>query len=209
MERLVMAKLVAIHPQNPQPRLVAQVVDVLKSGGVIVYPTDSGYALGTSLGNKNGLEKIRQIRSLSKRHDFTLMMRDLSHIGEYAKLDNNAFRLLKKILPGAYTFILQGTRDVPKRLLHEKKKTIGVRISNHGVVQALLEELDEPLMSVSLILEGCEFYDIDDVRDVVDNKVDLIIDDGYCPPDPTTVINLSGDGIEIIRHGAGDTSLLE
>ncbi|HIB27843.1 MAG TPA: threonylcarbamoyl-AMP synthase [Candidatus Thioglobus sp.] len=204
-----MAKLVAIHPQNPQPRLVAQVVDVLKSGGVIVYPTDSGYALGTSLGNKNGLEKIRQIRNLSKRHDFTLMMRDLSHIGEYAKLDNNAFRLLKKILPGAYTFILQGTRDVPKRLLHEKKKTIGVRISSHGVVQALLEELSEPLMSVSLILEGCEFYDIDDVRDAVDSKVDLIVDDGYCPPDPTTVINLSGDGIEIIRHGAGDTSLLE
>jgi len=204
-----MAKLIAIHPQNPQPRLVAQVVDVLKSGGVIVYPTDSGYALGTSLGNKNGLEKIRQIRNLSKRHDFTLMMRDLSHIGEYAKLDNNAFRLLKKILPGAYTFILQGTRDVPKRLLHEKKKTIGVRISSHGVVQALLEELNEPLMSVSLILEGCEFYDIDDVRDAVDSKVDLIVDDGYCPPDPTTVINLSGDGIEIIRHGAGDTSLLE
>ncbi|HIB30347.1 MAG TPA: threonylcarbamoyl-AMP synthase [Candidatus Thioglobus sp.] len=204
-----MAKLIAIHPQNPQPRLVAQVVDVLKSGGVIVYPTDSGYALGTSLGNKNGLEKIRQIRNLSKRHDFTLMMRDLSHIGEYAKLDNNAFRLLKKILPGAYTFILQGTKDVPKRLLHEKKKTIGVRISSHGVVQALLEELSEPLMSVSLILEGCEFYDIDDVRDAVDSKVDLIVDDGYCPPDPTTVINLSGDGIEIIRHGAGDTSLLE
>jgi len=204
-----MAKLIAIHPQNPQPRLVAQVVDVLKSGGVIVYPTDSGYALGTSLGNKNGLEKIRQIRNLSKRHDFTLMMRDLSHIGEYAKLDNNAFRLLKKILPGAYTFILQGTKDVPKRLLHEKKKTIGVRISSHGVVQALLEELSEPLMSVSLILEGCEFYDIDDVRDAVDNKVDLIVDDGYCPPDPTTVINLSGDSIEIIRHGAGDTSLLE
>ncbi len=209
MERLVMAKLIAIHPQNPQPRLVAQVVDVLKSGGVIVYPTDSGYALGTSLGNKNGLEKIRQIRNLSKRHDFTLMMRDLSHIGEYAKLDNNAFRLLKKTLPGAYTFILQGTKDVPKRLLHEKKKTIGVRISSHGVVQALLEELSEPLMSVSLILEGCEFYDIDDVRDAVDSKVDLIVDDGYCPPDPTTVINLSGDGIEIIRHGAGDTSLLE
>ena len=209
MERLVMAKLIAIHPQNPQPRLVAQVVDVLKSGGVIVYPTDSGYALGTSLGNKNGLEKIRQIRNLSKRHDFTLMMRDLSHIGEYARLDNNAFRLLKKVLPGAYTFILQGTRDVPKRLLHEKKKTIGVRISGHGVVQALLEGLSEPLLSVSLILEGCEFYDIDDVRDAVDNKVDLIIDDGYCPPDPTTVINLSGDGVEIIRHGAGDTSLLE
>lgn len=203
-----MAKLIAIHPQNPQLRLISQVVDVLKSGGIIAYPTDSGYALGTMLGNKNGLDKIRQIRQLSKRHDFTLMMRDLSHIGEYAKLDNNAFRLLKKILPGAYTFILTGTRDVPKRLLHEKKKTIGVRVSSHGVVQALLEELGEPLMSVSLILEGFEFYDIDDVRDAVDHQVDLIIDDGYCPPEPTTVINLSGDDIEIIRHGAGDTSLI-
>ncbi len=203
-----MSKLIAIHPQNPQLRLISQVVDVLKSGGIIAYPTDSGYALGTMLGNKNGLDKIRQIRQLSKRHDFTLMMRDLSHIGEYAKLDNNAFRLLKKILPGAYTFILAGTRDVPKRLLHEKKKTIGVRVSSHGVVQALLEELGEPLMSVSLILEGFEFYDIDDVRDAVDHQVDLIIDDGYCPPEPTTVINLSGDDIEIIRHGAGDTSLI-
>ena len=204
-----MAKLVAIHPQNPQQRLIMQVVEELHSGGVIAYPTDSGYALGTTLGNKNGLDKIRQIRQLSKRHDFTLMMRDLSHIGEYAKLDNNAFRLLKKILPGAYTFILAGTRDVPKRLLHEKKKTIGVRVSSHGVVQALLAALDEPLMSVSLILEGCEFYDIDDVRDAVDNQVDLIIDDGYCPPEPTTVIDLSDGSIEIIRQGAGDTSLLE
>lgn len=203
-----MAKLIAIHPQNPQQRLVTQVVEVLKAGGVIAYPTDSGYALGTTLGNKNGLEKIRQIRSLSKRHDFTLMMRDLSHIGEYAKLNNNAFRLLKKILPGAYTFILQGTRDVPKRLLHEKKKTIGVRVSSHGVVQALLEELGEPLMSVSLILKGFEFYDINDVQDAVDNQVDLIIDDGYCPPEPTTVIDLSGEAVVIIRHGAGDTSLI-
>jgi len=203
-----MAKLIAIHPQNPQLRLISQVVDVLKSGGIIAYPTDSGYALGTMLGNKNGLDKIRQIRQLSKRHDFTLMMRDLSHIGEYAKLDNNAFRLLKKILPGAYTFILTGTRDVPKRLLHEKKKTIGVRVSSHGVVQALLEELGELLMSVSLILEGLEFYDIDDVRGAVDHQVDLIIDDGFCPPEPTTVINLSGDDIEIIRYGAGDTSLI-
>ncbi|HCX12789.1 MAG TPA: threonylcarbamoyl-AMP synthase, partial [Gammaproteobacteria bacterium] len=193
----------------PQHRLVKQVVDELHKGSVIVYPTDSGYALGTALGNKNGLERIRQIRHLSKRHDFTLMMRDLAHIGEYAKLDNNAFRLLKKILPGAYTFILEGTRDVPKRLLHEKKKTIGLRISHHGVVQALLDELNEPMMSVSLILEGHEFYDIDDVRDAVESRVDVIIDDGYCPPEPTTVIDLSGDGVEIIRHGAGDTSLLE
>ena len=204
-----MAKLFEIHPQDPQHRLVKQVVDELHKGSVIVYPTDSGYALGTALGNKTGLERIRQIRHLSKRHDFTLMMRDLAHIGEYAKLDNNAFRLLKKILPGAYTFILEGTRDVPKRLLHEKKKTIGLRISDHGVVQALLDELNEPMMSVSLILEGHEFYDIDDVRDAVESRVDVIIDDGYCPPEPTTVIDLSGDGVEIIRHGAGDTSLLE
>jgi tRNA threonylcarbamoyl adenosine modification protein (Sua5/YciO/YrdC/YwlC family) len=204
-----MAKLFVIHPQDPQHRLVKQVVDELHKGSVIVYPTDSGYALGTVLGNKNGLERIRQIRNLSKRHDFTLMMKDLAHIGEYAKLDNNAFRLLKKILPGAYTFILEGTRDVPKRLLHEKKKTIGLRISHHGVVQALLDELNEPMMSVSLILEGHEFYDIDDVRDAVESRVDVIIDDGYCPPEPTTVIDLSGDGVEIIRHGAGDTSLLE
>ena len=203
-----MAKLVEIHPQNPQQRMVDQVVSELNSGAVIAYPTDSGYALGTALGNKTGLERIRQIRSLSKRHDFTLMMRDLSHIGEYAKLDNNAFRLLKKILPGAYTFILEGTRDVPKRLLHEKKKTIGLRISDHGVVQALLDELNEPMMSVSLILEGYEFYDIDDVRDAIENQVDVIIDDGYCPPEPTTVIDLSGDGVEIIRQGAGDTSLI-
>lgn len=204
-----MAKLVEIHPQDPQQRLVKQVTDELHKGAVIAYPTDSGYALGTALGNKNGLERIRQIRHLSKRHDFTLMMRDLSHIGEYAKLDNNAFRLLKKILPGAYTFILEGTRDVPKRLLHEKKKTIGLRISHHGVVQALLDELNEPMMSVSLILEGCEFYDINDVRDAVESRVDVIIDDGYCPPEPTTVIDLSGDSVEIIRRGAGDTSLLE
>ena len=204
-----MVKLLEIHPQNPQQRLVRQVVEELHAGAVIVYPTDSGYALGTALGNKSGLERIRSIRSLSKRHDFTLMMRDLSHIGEYAKLDNNAFRLLKNILPGAYTFILEGTRDVPKRLLHEKKKTIGVRISHHGVVQALLASLNEPMMSVSLILEGHEFYDIDDVRDAVESRVDVIIDDGYCPPEPTSVIDLSGGGIEIIRFGAGDTSLLE
>jgi tRNA threonylcarbamoyl adenosine modification protein (Sua5/YciO/YrdC/YwlC family) len=205
---MVMAKLLEIHTKNPQQRLIKQVVDVLNSNGVIVCPTDSGYALGTALGNKEGLERIRRIRSLSKRHDFTLMMRDLSHIGEYAKLDNSAFRLLKKILPGAYTFILEGTRDVPKRLLHPKKKTIGLRISPHGVVQTILEALNEPMMSVSLILEGQEFYDINDVREVLDDQVDVIIDDGYCPLEPTTVINLSSGSIEIIRQGAGDVSML-
>ncbi|WXU00323.1 MAG: putative protein YciO [Catillopecten margaritatus gill symbiont] len=209
MGELVMAQLLVIHPQNPQMRLIKQVVEALKGGGVIAYPTDSGYALGTALGNKNGLERIRKIRSLPKQHDFTLMMRDLSDIGEYAKLDNNAFRLLKKISPGAYTFILQGTRDVPKRLLHPKKKTIGLRISPHSVVQAILDLLDAPLMSVSLILEGLDFYDIDDVRDALDKQVDVIIDDGYCPPEPTTVIDLSLGGMEIIRQGAGDTSFIQ
>ncbi|MBA5249340.1 MAG: threonylcarbamoyl-AMP synthase [Gammaproteobacteria bacterium] len=204
-----MAQLLTIHPQNPQTRLIKQVVDVLNRGGVIAYPTDSGYALGTVLGNKEGLERIKTIRNLSKHHDFTLMMRDLSHIGEYAKLDNNAFRLLKKVLPGAYTFILQGTQDVPKRLLHPKKKTIGLRISTHKVVQAILEALDDPLMSVSLILEGVDFYDIDDVRDALDKQVDVIVDDGYCPPEPTTVIDLSAGKVDIIRQGAGDTGFIK
>lgn len=208
MERLDMAKLLEIHPKNPQHRLIKQVVEVLNSGGVIVYPTDSGYALGTALGNKNGLERIRCIRNLSKHHHFTLMMRNLAHIGEYAKLDNNTFRLLKKILPGAYTFILQGTRDVPNRLLHAKKKTIGLRVSNHGVVQALLDALNEPMMSVSLIIKDCEFFDIDDVRDVLEKQVDLIIDSGYCPLEPTTVIDLSLGGADVIRQGAGDACLI-
>ncbi len=203
-----MAKLLEIHPQNPQARLLKQVVDVLNTGGVIAYPTDSGYALGTALGNKDGLERIKKIRNLSKHHDFTLMMRNLSHIGEYAKLDNNAFRLLKKILPGAYTFILQGTSDVPKRLLHPKKKTIGLRIPAHSVVQAILELLGTPLMSVSLILEEYEFYDINDVREALENKVDIIIDGGYCPPEPTTVIDLSSGDIDIIRQGAGSVNIL-
>ncbi len=203
-----MAKLLEIHPQNPHLRVIRQVVEQLNSGAVIVYPTESGYALGTALGNKNGLERIRRIRSLSKKHHFTLMMRDLSHIGEYAKLDNTTFRLLKKILPGAYTFILEGTRDVPNRLLHPKKKTIGLRVSNHGVVQALLNELDEPMMSVSLIIDGYDFVDIEDVQLALDKQVDVIIDDGYCPVEPTTVIDFSSGKVEIARYGAGDTSLI-
>ncbi len=208
MEKLDMAKLLEIHSQNPQLRLIEQVVDELRRGAVIAYPTDSGYALGTTLGNKNGLERIRRIRNLSNHHHFTLMMRDLAHIGEYAKLDNAAFRLLKKILPGAYTFILQGARDVPNRLLHAKKKTVGLRVSNHGVVQALLDALNEPMMSVSLIIKGCEFFDIDDVRDALEKHVDVIIDGGYCPLEPTTVIDLSSGGADIIRQGVGDTSLI-
>ena len=205
---IIMAILFEIHPQNPQHRLIKQVVNELHAGAVIVYPTDSGYALGTALGNKQGLQRIRAIRQLSKHHDPTLMMRDLAHIGEYVKLDNNAFRLLKKILPGAYTFIFEAVHNVPKQLLHKRKKTIGVRVSNHGVVQALLDELDQPMLSMSLILAGHEFFNIDDVRAAVEQQVDLIIDDGYCPPEPTTVIDLSHGKVEIIRQGAGDTSVI-
>jgi tRNA threonylcarbamoyl adenosine modification protein (Sua5/YciO/YrdC/YwlC family) len=204
-----MAKLLEIHPQNPHSRSIKQVVDALNSDAVIAYPTDSGYALGTALGNKSGLERIRRIRSLDKHHHFTLMMKDLSHIGEYAKLDNTAFRLLKKILPGAYTFILEAARNVPNRLLHPKKKTVGLRVSNHGVVQAILNGLGEPLMSVSLIIENQQFVDIDDVCRVLDKKVDIIIDDGYCSPEPTSVIDFSSGTVEVTRFGAGDTSLID
>jgi tRNA threonylcarbamoyl adenosine modification protein (Sua5/YciO/YrdC/YwlC family) len=203
-----MSILISIHPENPQDRYVKQVIEALNSGGVIAYPTDSGYALGCTLGNKNGLEKIRQIRELDKHHHFTLMMRDLSHVGEYAKLDNASFRLMKKILPGAYTFILEGTRGVPNRLLHTKRKTIGLRISHHRVVQAILDGLDEPLMSVSLILGDAEFYNAWDVEDSVGNTVEIVIDAGHCPPEPTTVIDLSGEHAVVARLGAGSVELL-
>jgi len=203
-----MPSIISIHPENPQRRYVSQVIDVLNSGGVVAYPTESGYALGCTLGNKNGLERIRRIRQLDKHHHFTLMLRDLAHVGEYAKLDNSSFRLLKKILPGAYTFILEGTKDVPNRLLHSKRKTIGLRISQHKVLQAILDALDEPLMSSSLILKGHEFYNVYDVDLALGHSVDMVIDAGHCPPEPTTVIDLSGKGVVIAREGAGSTELL-
>ena len=203
-----MSNMISIHPENPQNRYVDQIINMLRSGGVIAYPTDSGYALGCCLGNKSGLDQIRRIRKLDKHHHFTLMMRDLAHVGEYAKLDNASFRLMKKILPGAYTFILEGTKDVPNRLLQNKRKTIGLRISHHKVVQAILDRLDEPLMSVSLILGDTEFYNAWDVEDSVGNTVEAVIDAGHCPPEPTTVIDLSGDSAVVARLGAGSVELL-
>ena len=203
-----MTQILKIHLKNPQQRLLRQVVAKLRSGAIIVYPTDSGYALGCMFGNKDGLDRIRAIRSLDKHHYFTLMLSSLAHIGKYAKLDSPFFRLLKNILPGAYTFIFEGTATMPSRLLHAKRKTIGVRIPNHIVVHALLVELDEPLLSVSLAIKGYKFYNIDDVCAVVNNRVDLIIDGGYCPPQPTTVIDLSKGYVDIVRKGAGDISLI-
>jgi tRNA threonylcarbamoyl adenosine modification protein (Sua5/YciO/YrdC/YwlC family) len=203
-----MVKIISIRPQNPQKRLILRVVEALETGGIIAYPTDSGYALGCKMGNKKGMERIRKIRKLSKHHHFTLMLKDLSHLGEYARLDNPSFRLVKKILPGAYTFILEGARDIPNRLLKEKSKTIGLRISDFSVVKALLDELSEPMMSVSLIVKGYEFYNSNDVKVVLSDSVELIIDAGHCPPEPTTVIDLSSGEVLIKREGAGSIDLI-
>ena len=198
-----MSLVLNIHPKNPQSRLIKQVIDVLDRGGIIAYPTDSGYALGCALGNKSAMERIIRIRQLKKHHHFTLMLKDLSHVGEYAKLNNSGFRLMKKILPGPYTFILEGAKDIPNRLLNGNRKTIGIRVSSNTIVQAILEDIVEPIMSVSLIIKGYEFYNCNDVKAVLNGSIDLVIDAGHCPPEPTTVIDISGDEVLILREGAG------
>jgi len=198
-----MALVLNIHRVNPQKRLINKVTEIIQNGGVIAYPTDSGYALGCSLGNKGAMEKIIKIRQLKRHHHFTLMLKDLSHVGEFAKLNNSGFRLLKKILPGAYTFILEGAKDIPNRLLNGKRKTIGVRVSSNTIVQSILNDMEEPMMSVSLIIKGYEFYNGNDVKTVLSNSIDLIIDSGHCPPEPTSVIDISKDEIIILREGAG------
>jgi tRNA threonylcarbamoyl adenosine modification protein (Sua5/YciO/YrdC/YwlC family) len=198
-----MSLVLNIHPENPQLRLIKQVTDVLNRGGIIAYPTDSGYALGCTLGNKSAMERIIRIRQLKKHHHFTLMLKDLSHVGEYAKLNNSGFRLMKKILPGPYAFILEGAKDIPNRLLNGNRKTIGIRVSSNAIVQAILEDMVEPIMSVSLIIKGYEFYNCNDVKTVLNGSIDLVIDAGHCPPEPTTVIDISGDEVLILREGAG------
>jgi len=203
-----MLAIVNIHPKNPQPRLINQVVEIMEKGGVIAYPTDSGYALGCTLGNKKAMDQIINIRTLSKNHHFTLMLKDLSHVGEYAKLNNSSFRLMKKLLPGAYTFILEGLKDIPNRLLNGRSKTIGIRVSHNLIVQAILKDLMEPIMSVSLIIRGFEFYNCNDVKAVLNGSIALVIDSGHCPPEPTTVIDLSGEHIVILREGAGSIDFL-
>lgn len=201
-----MAQLLTIHPENPQARLIAQAVEVLTSGGIIVYPTDSSYALGCMMGNKAGLERIRTIRQLDERHNFTLVCRDLSQLGIFARVDTAAFRLLKTHLPGPYTFILQATRDVPRMLLHPKRRTIGIRVPNHPIAQALLEALAEPLLSVSLVLPGESeaLSDPYEMRHQLNHCVDLIIDGGAGGTDPSTVISLIDDTPEVLRVGCGD-----
>ncbi|MBT3144170.1 L-threonylcarbamoyladenylate synthase [Neptunomonas phycophila] len=206
-----MNQLFQIHPDNPQKRLIQQAVDIIKQGGVIVYPTDCGYALGCHLGDKSALEKIKRLRQLDDKHNFTLVCRDLSTIGTYAKVNNQIYRLLKAHTPGAYTFILKATTEVPRRLLHPKRRTIGIRIPDSKIVDALLDVLGEPIMSTSLIMPGETepLTDPYDIRDLLQHNIDAIIDGGYCGMEATTVINLIEDEPEIVREGAGDVAFFK
>jgi tRNA threonylcarbamoyl adenosine modification protein (Sua5/YciO/YrdC/YwlC family) len=198
-----------IHPENPQPRLIKQAVQIIRNGGVIAYPTDSAYALGCHLGDKDALAKIVRIRQLDDKHHFTLLCRDLSEIATYAKVDNATYRLLKAHTPGAYTFILTGSSEVPRRLMHPKRKTIGLRVPDHAICQALLAELNEPLLTATLQLpdESDPLFDPDDILERLGKQLDLVINGGFGTLIPTTVIDLSQEtGAQIIREGAGDAT---
>ena len=201
-----MSLFLYIHPDNPQPRLISQVVETIRKGGVIVYPTDSGYALGCKLEDKGAMERICRIRQLPGGHNFTLMCRDLSELSTYAFVDNVAFRLIKNNTPGNYTFVFKGTKEVPRRLLQEKRKTIGLRVPANPIAQALLEALDEPMLSTSLMLPGSDFTESDpeEIKDRLEKVVDAIIHGGYLGQQPTTVIDLTEETPVVLREGAGD-----
>lgn len=203
-----MSQLFTIHPANPQPRLIRQAAEIVRAGGVIVYPTDSCCALGCRIGDKNAMERIRRIRRVDERHHLSLVCRDLAEIGQYAKVDNSQFRLLKATTPGSYTFILHATREVPKRLLHPSRRTIGLRVPDHAVAQALLEELGEPLLSSTLILPDDErpLNDPEEIRERLEHDVELVIDGGPCGIVPTTVVDLTGDTPVIARVGKGSVA---
>lgn len=206
-----MSQFFQIHDQNPQLRLVKQVVEAIERGSVVIFPTDSGYAIGCGLGDKQALDRIRAIRKLDEKHNFTLLCRDLSEIGSYAKVDNVNYRLLKQHTPGSYTFILKATSEVPKRLMHPKRKTIGIRVPDNAIAMAILEELGAPLMSVSLIMPGDDTPLIDpyEIRDLLSSQVDLIIDGGFCGFAATTVVELFDDVPNILRYGQGDAEAFE
>ncbi|MCB1757990.1 MAG: threonylcarbamoyl-AMP synthase [Gammaproteobacteria bacterium] len=206
-----MAQFLAIHPVNPQARLIQQAVNIINEGGVIAYPTDSSYALGCHIGDKNAMERIRRIRRVDSKHNFTLVCRDLADIATYSHVDNSTYRLLKSLTPGPYTFLLKATSEVPRRLQNPKRKTIGIRVPGNTIVQALLEELGQPLMSSTLILpdDDMPLNDADDIVERLDKLVDLIIDGGPCPVEPTTVLSFTGEGVEVVRRGAGDTAFME
>ena len=203
-----MSQFYQIHPDNPQSRLVRLAVDIIRSGGVVVYPTDSAYALGCHIGDKDALDRIRRIRKLDDKHNFTLVCRDLSEIATYAKVNNTVYRLLRHTTPGPYTFILRATSEVPRRLLHPKRKTVGLRVPDNAIAAALLAELGEPLMSVTLIMPGDDLPLIDpyDIRAMLEHDVDLVIDGGYCGMEPTTVVDLADDIPVVLRAGKGDVT---
>lgn len=206
-----MSQFFYLHPENPQARLINQAVAIIRNGGVIVYPTDSGYALGCQLENKTALERICRIRKIDDKHNFTLLCRDLSELSLYARIDNTAFRLIKSNTPGAYTFIFKGTKEVPRRLMNAKRKTIGIRIPDNKIALDLLEALGEPLMSTTLILPGNDYAESDpeDIRDKLEHSVDLIMNGGFLGEQPTTVVDFSDDEMVIVRRGAGDTAAFE
>ena len=201
-----MARFWDVHPVNPQPRVITKVVDVVRGDGLIVYPTDSCFAFGCRLDNPEGLRRIRQIRGLDERHHFTLVCSDFAQLGQFVHVDNRIFRLVKATTPGRYTFILPATREVPKRLQHPKKQTVGVRIPAHVVTQALLTELGEPLVSSTLLLPGDDEPMTQgwEIKDRLDHLVNGVLDSGDCGLEPTTVVDLSGDAPEVLRVGAGD-----
>ncbi|HEY1991947.1 MAG TPA: L-threonylcarbamoyladenylate synthase [Gammaproteobacteria bacterium] len=201
-----MSQYFTLHPVNPQIRLIRRAVEILRAGGVVVYPTDSCYALGCRLGDKDAMERIRRVRQADKDHNFTLVCRDLSEIATYAKVDNPTFRLLKAYTPGPYTFILEATREVPRRLQHPKRKTIGIRVPDHPVPQAMLAELGEPIMSSTLILPGDDapLTDPEEMRTRLEHQVELVMDGGPCGVEATTVVDLSGEAPRLLRSGRGD-----
>ncbi len=201
-----MSQFFTLHPTHPEARLVKRAVDIVRKGGLIAYPTDSCYALGCHIGDKSAMERIRRVRGVDDRHHFTLVCRDLSDIGTFAKVNNAQYRLLKAHTPGSYTFILEATRELPRRLAHPKRATVGVRVPEHPVTQALLTELNEPLLSSTLVLPGDEnpLNDAESIRARLEHEVDLILDGGVCGIEPTTVIDLSGAEPILIRKGKGD-----
>ena len=201
-----MARYLSIHPEDPQPRMLGQAAEILRSGGVVAIPTDSCYALGCGLGDKDAVERIRRIREVDDRHHLTLMCRDLSEIAQFARVDNAQYRLLKATTPGSYTFILEGTKELPRRVLHPKRKTIGLRIPAHPVAQALLAELEGPLLTSTLILPGDEAPLTEgwEIQDRLDDHLELILDGGYCGTEPTTVVDLTAMPPSLVRAGRGD-----
>ncbi|WP_296137556.1 L-threonylcarbamoyladenylate synthase [uncultured Tessaracoccus sp.] len=206
-----MARYYDVHPENPQPRTIGIVADLLRDGGLIAYPTDSGFALGAILGNAEGIERIRTIRQLDDRHNFTLVVDEFAKLGQYVDMDNWVFRAVKASTPGPYTFILKATREVPKVMQHPKKRTVGVRVPKHVTTLALLRELGAPLLSSTLLLPGREDPPVEgwEVKELLDHQVDAVLDSGDVGLEPTTVVDLTGDAPEIARVGAGDPSLFE